>query len=169
MIQTESPSAGVPVSVGPSPCEYILIPDGSKHTGLLQRAISENENHYIITVGTASFLVPRMVTTKGGLVNLAAWVGLEVEVSRYGERVFARLVPPDEQQMRIWELEELIARHIKEKVVGGVLYRGDCVIPSQEAMEALRLSLDQDFNWQKFCKYSTAKAKREKALAAVVE
>ena len=161
MIQTESPSAE-PIGVARVQCNYELIPDGSKHTGMLHRAISENENHYIITVGTASFLVPRMVTTKGGQVDLAAWVGMEVEVSRYGERVFARLVPLDELQMRVWELEELIARHLSD------FSGGHCRIPRVEAMAGLGLSLDQDFDWQKFCKYSTAKAKREKALAAVV-
>lgn len=159
MIQTESPSAD-PIGVARVQCNYELIPDGSKHTGLLQRAISENENHRVIQVGRASFLVPRMVTTKGGLVDLAAWAGLEVEVSRYGERVFARLVAPDEQQMRIWELEELIARHTGA-------YPSDCVIPRQDALDALGYGQGRQ-ETPGLYKYTAAKEKREKALAAVV-
>ena len=161
MIQTYAPSAE-PFDLTRAQCNYELIPDGSKHTGQLYKAVSEGEGRYVVQVGRASFLVPQMVHTQGGQVDLAAWVGMEVEVSRYGERVFARLVPPDKKQMRIWELEELIARHLSSVSWAG------CHIPQQEAMEALGLSPDQDFDWQKFCKYSTAKAKREKALAAVV-
>ena len=161
MIRAVSPS-DAPIGVTHSKCDYELIPDGSKHTGQLYKAVSEGEARYVIQVGRASFLVPRMAYTKGGQVDLAAWVGMEVEVSRYGERVFARLVPLDELQMRVWELEELIARHLSD------FSGGHCRIPRVEAMAGLGLSLDQDFNWQKFCKYSTAKAKREKALAAVV-
>ena len=161
MIQTESPSAE-PIGLARAQCNYELIPDGSKHTGQLYKAVSEGEGRYVIQVGRASFLVPQMVHTQGGQVDLAAWVGMEVEVSRYGERVFARLVPLDELQMRVWELEELIARHLSD------FSGGHCRIPRVEAMAGLGLSLDQDFDWQKFCKYSTAKAKREKALAAVV-
>jgi antitoxin (DNA-binding transcriptional repressor) of toxin-antitoxin stability system len=140
-----------------------MIFEGSKHSGILASVEEEGENYYVIRIGQASIGVPRKVRTRGGYVDLMAWVGQEIEVCCYGGKVSARLLPLDEQQMRIWELEELVARYLTATGVN---------IPLNEAMEVLGTSvpdlISDTGTLRQFFKYSSTRHKRTQALSAVV-
>jgi hypothetical protein len=142
---------------------YSMIPEGSKHSGLLVSAVEEGENYYVIQLGQARLGVPRKVRARGGYVDLLAWVGQEIEVCCYDGKVSARLMPLDEQQMRIWELEELIASHLKAEGLK---------IPAKDAAEALGTTFYDFFTRttppENFFKHSAVKRDRLKALSAVV-
>jgi len=78
--------------------------------GPLHKVIQEGSKFIIAYIGEEAILLPNApILTKGGHVDLRAWVGQDVDLMREDERYAVGLLPLDKKQMRIFELEEAMA------------------------------------------------------------
>jgi hypothetical protein len=112
-VKVDKPSDnGLSPSVDPLPCPQIpkKLKEGQRIKGLLYKVVPEGDSYLIAFVGFEAILLPdKPLRTKGGHVDPRAWVGHQISLSCIDEEPGVRLMPADEKQMRIWELEEALA------------------------------------------------------------
>jgi len=86
------------------------LKDGQSIVGLLHKVVPEGERHILAFVGCEAILLPNgSLRTQGGHVDLRAWVGHQISLGCIDGEMSVRLMPADEAQMRVWELEEALA------------------------------------------------------------
>jgi len=78
--------------------------------GRLHKVVQEGSKFIIAYIGEEAILLPnKPILTKGGHVDLRAWVGQHIDLQLEDERYAVGLVKLDPLQMRAWDLEEALA------------------------------------------------------------
>lgn len=144
--------------------------------GLLHHVVPEGDDYIIACVGKAAILLPNgPLKTKGGQVDLRNWVGQEIEIKNVDGTLRTRLMPVNEDKMRVLELEEVLADLIgnfaeyDHAVEESGSYHSGGVSALIRAFQML--GLPEGFRGEeltKFWKASQAKEARAQAEAAVV-
>lgn len=114
-------------------------------------------------------LPARRLPTKGGRVDLHDWVGQRIKIKNVKGKLCGFLVPMDEEQMRIYELEECLAaviRQIAPRVDGQYCPGADSSINYACKVLGLPETFDEK-ELEQFCRYSSILMARERAKAAV--
>jgi len=139
--------------------------------GRLHKVVQEGETFIVAYIGECAILLPNEpILTKGGHIDLRAWVGQDVDLQREDERYAVGLLKLDPLQMRAWDLEEALAGLISRFTGQG---KGKQLAGDDAALAAaLRvLGLPKGFTvkdlWP-FHKATAAREARTKAVGAVM-
>jgi hypothetical protein len=111
----------------------------------------------------------RRLPTKGGRVDLHDWVGQQIKIKNVKGKLCGFLVPLDEKQMRIYELEDCLAAVIRQmapQADGQYCPGADSSISHACKVLGLPETFDEKELVQ-FCRYSSILIAREHAKAAV--
>jgi len=139
--------------------------------GVLLSVTEEADRKHIVAffedVGVR--LPARRLPTKGGRVDLHDWVGQQIKIKNVKGKLCGFLVPMDEEQMRIYELEECLAAVIRQmapQADGQYCPGADSSI--NYACKVLGLpEIFDEKELEQFCRYSSILMARERAKAAV--
>jgi hypothetical protein len=160
-------------------CQAALPPTTPIHSlerrwsagGVLLRVTEEVDRKHIIAyfeeVGVR--LPARRLRTKGGRVDLHDWVGQKIKIKNVKGKLCGFLMPLDEKQMRIYELEECLAAVIRQmapRVDGQYCPGADSSINYASRVLGLPETFDEK-ELEQFCRYSSTLMAHERAKAAV--
>jgi len=139
--------------------------------GVLLSVTEEADRKHIVAffedVGVR--LPARRLPTKGGRVDLHDWVGQRIKIKNVKGKLCGFLVPLDEEQMRIYELEECLAaviRQISPRFDGRYSTGVDSSLNYASRVLGLPETFDEK-ELEQFYRYSSILMARERAKAAV--
>jgi hypothetical protein len=139
--------------------------------GLLHSVVPEGEKRIIAGIGHELILLPNeRIRTKGGTANLKDWIGQRIAL-RCDVGLSVGLLPMDEKEMRILQLEEVLADMVGQfslETCDGQMFTNG-MSAMERAFQALGLSEGSSCEELAcFSRWSEAKAARERAIGAVV-